>query len=404
MRKKTLFSLIATLFFIQLPPLSSLTIDTSKNFQSESLEFGKKSPIHPLASLLFFSQELEFSLKNGKRVTDIDLPFSPAEVALLWEKAFDLSDEKDVIQRAFLQYELLQDLIASEGLPEKSQSLKLASSLAMTLRKLWHAATEAEEATFEKALSQSLRSQKATGDPNLDSNPYIIDEAKKAIAHYLIPLHHPMRKILNSLFSRDRITTDKTTFTEAGFKIIAEGRRSFICVANHPKMPHYLVKIYLDTVLSKKQHKESWEWLVRRCVGAKKIRKIIRHRKLQYFVAADKWIYCLPPEPSPINDGQHIRHPALLLVTDMNLVPSKLNKYAWRHYITEKHLDELYTIISRAKGSSYRPDNIAYTYENRFAFIDTEYPSRGPDYKSIRKYLNPTLLIYWDSLVRNGGP
>jgi hypothetical protein len=64
----------------------------------------------------------------------------------------------------------------------------------------------------------------------------------------------------------------------------------------------------------------------------------------------------------------------------------------------------LYTIISSAKGSSYRADNIWFNNEGKFCFIDTEYPNGGPDFAGIRPYLNPEMQNYWDYLVRRGGP
>ncbi len=168
-------------------------------------------------------------------------------------------------------------------------------------------------------------------------------------------------------------------------------------------MPGYLVKVYLDTVLKKKQNRASWQWLVKRCQGAAQVSDIIEQGGIQHFVVAKKWIYCLPPEPSPPFGKHYTRHLALLVVTDMQLTPEQENLDAWYHIITPKHLDELYLIMSHAKGSSYRPDNIAYTRTGQFAFIDTEYPSRGPDFNSIRRHLRPAMLTYWDRLVKNGG-
>ena len=81
-----------------------------------------------------------------------------------------------------------------------------------------------------------------------------------------------------------------------------------------------------------------------------------------------------------------------------------LNYHAWKTFVTPKILDELYIIISRANGSSYRPDNIPYTQTGHFAFIDTEYPNKDPDFNSIRPYLSEEMWYYWDKLVKQGGP
>ena len=88
----------------------------------------------------------------------------------------------------------------------------------------------------------------------------------------------------------------------------------------------------------------------------------------------------------------------------MQLIPSKENYNNWRKKITKKHLDELYLIISHGNGSSYRPDNVHFTYNNTIAFIDTEYPDRKPNFSSIRPYLSDGMKNYWDKLISQGGP
>ena len=64
---------------------------------------------------------------------------------------------------------------------------------------------------------------------------------------------------------------------------------------------------------------------------------------------------------------------------------------------------ELYVVINRAGGASYRPDNIRLTRGGRFSFIDTEHASEERDYESIAPYLSRDLLKYWAELVREGG-
>lgn len=247
-------------------------------------------------------------------------------------------------------------------------------------------------------INLTFRSKKRS-DSHLEKNPYILDSMKKRIRPYLISSRHPMKKNLDLLFSRKRITRDQETFENAGFDIIASRPRSFIIVARHAALPGYLVKVNLDTTLERKRKRESWEWFVFRCEGAKKIREVIKKKKFKHFVVADKWIYCLPPRPSPPKDPSHTRHLVILLAKDMNLVSKKDNLEAWKKNITKSHLKELYTIISHAKGSSYRASNISYTHTGHFAFIDTEYPFEGPDFEGIRPYLNSEMRAYWDKLI-----
>jgi len=253
------------------------------------------------------------------------------------------------------------------------------------------------------ALNASLPAEFNPQADDIDSNPYISPKAREAMRPYLLPTTHRLHCIMDSIFLKTRATTDEKSFRKAGFQIIAKGPRSFVCVAKHKKFPRYLVKVYLDDELQKKLNMQSWKWLVKRCKGAKKIRDIIRQNNFRHFVVPAKWIYCLPPHPSPPNDAQHTRHLAILVVERMKLVSESKNLKAWKHKITREHLDELFEILRKAKGSSYRPDNIAYTTEGTFAFIDTEYPFAGPDFGRIRKYLNREMRNYWDRLVISHG-
>lgn len=357
---------------------------------------------HALASLLFHTETWNKSLK----IPDSEEPaisFTDEEVAFLWQRVSDLSPsypitcdpvDREALSQAFQEYQSAKLLTSAGKVLEGQKQVELATRL---LKRLWNDSLESEE------FHGWNLSPCGALDPNVDGNRYLSDTIRKKMRPYLLPLQHPMRQILDELFLHERITLNRETFQNAGFKTLATGPRSFIRVARHEKMPGYLVKAYLDTVTREKRGKPSWRWLVYRCEGAKKVDSIIRSRDIKYFDVAKKWIYCLPAEPSPPRDAYHERHLALLLVTDMNLASSKDNYHAWRHVITKEHLRELYTIISHAKGSSYRPDNIAYVANGKFAFIDTEYPSSKPDYSSIKQFLNPEMQRFWEKLVKTGG-
>ena len=125
---------------------------------------------------------------------------------------------------------------------------------------------------------------------------------------------------------------------------------------------------------------------------------------MKYFKVPNKWIYPLPANPSPPISPAYTRHLIVLLVDDMHLASHNECLYAWYNKITPEHLNELYLIISYAKGSSYRPDNIPLTLNGTFAFIDTEYPSHKPDYSSIKPHLNAPMLAYWNKLIKQSGP
>lgn len=253
-----------------------------------------------------------------------------------------------------------------------------------------------EKPCFQAANRQTLKKEKKE---DLSAYPHLTDEMKKRIGPYLIHSNHPMKKRLDAIFLHSRVTRNKKSFVNAGFRILEEGPRSYIVVARHKQLPGHLVKCYLDTEMREKWSKPSWYWLAKRCEGAKKIRKIIEERKIKHFRVPDKYIYLLPLENIGPFKERYTRHPALLLVTDMNLVSEKQNLYAWKNRVNKEILNELYIIITLAKGSSYRADNIAYSRSGKFCFIDCEYPSSEPDYKRIRPYLNSKMRKYWDHLV-----
>jgi hypothetical protein len=300
--------------------------------------------------------------------------------------------------RAYLAYQEAEIDVIEGALEEAQEALTQAYNLLILLRDDvidQEAANEKDNEFF------SLYDLKSPLD-ELDVNRSIKSTIKQRMSPYVISSSHPMRPVLDALFKTSRVTKNAITFQEAGFITLSARPRSFVLVARHPLLPGYLMKAYLDTELRKKQRTESWEWLVKRCEGAAKVRDVIRKRKIKHFVVADKYLYPLPQNPSPPIGTRYTRHLAALLVTDMDLAPDEVNLHVWSNLITPEQLNELYDIVTYAKGSSYRPDNISYTNKGQFAFIDTEYPSRGPDYRSIRPFLNSSMRKYWDKLVKSG--
>ena len=232
---------------------------------------------------------------------------------------------------------------------------------------------------------------------------HLTTEMKRRLLPHLIQNDHPLKKKLDHLFGKKRITRSKNDFVKAGFKILDERPRSFVIVARHEKLKDHLVKCYFDTEYRKKHDRQSWKWLINRCEGAKKIAKIIDKYDIKHFAVAKKWIYLQPllEKNLPYKD-LYTRHPALLLVTDMKLVSTQENLKAWKILPTKEMLRELYVIMSQAGGSSYRADNIAYSkHFNKFCFIDSEYPTHKPDYSSIGHYMNAEMKAYWYQLVKD---
>lgn len=331
--------------------------------QSENL-----SKIQSAASLLYHLEHIEN--KNS-----IDIDFNKSQVENLWD---DLSDENAV--KAYEAY-LEKDYAQSRQL----------------LENLWRSWIEDELNSDVKAQATSIFYN------DVDQNPYISAKIFNEIFPYLLPFEHPARPNLDLIFQTSRATFNKDSLKNAGFNILYSQPRSFIKVVEHAYLPNYLLKLYIDIDSRKKNNKPGWTWFVRRCEGAEKIRKILKKYNVLYFSVPHKWIYPLPIDPPPPQDVPVERQIVVLLVDDMHLAPKEENLAAWKTRITKKHLDELYLIISLGNGSSYRADNVPLTKGGKFAFIDTEYPHRPPNFATIRPYLSTKMRAYWDSLVKKGG-
>lgn len=345
-------------------PLSANTLDQ----EQETL-------LHATASLLYNLSEQEFSLINPSLSDD---KIMEKDISILWNKVFSSSFPGISFQIPFSEYLQAKKCLEQKNTQTAYNHLKSSCNhLSNIWIKLIH------EETLVKSIS---------------TEPY------RKMERYLIPSSHPMTPKLDALFSKKRVTLNKEIYEQAGFELLKHHRSApFITIARHPTLSGYLVKAYMDNQLDTKKGLPSWQCLTYRCEGARKIRNIIRKKKFKHFTVASKWIYLLPNGPSPPHTPEFTPHLAILLVTDMHITDSVLNKHAWKNKITEEHLNELYYIISRARGSSYRADNIPYTVSGKFAFIDTEYPNRKPNFKSIRKFLNPEMVQYWDNLVDSGG-
>lgn len=238
---------------------------------------------------------------------------------------------------------------------------------------------------------------------NFTNNPLISSRFRREMAPFVIPDTHPMKNQLNRIFLGRRPTLNERTFVEAGFITMHVQPRSYIRVAKHPLLPGYLLKVYLDSVTTQKKNKPDYYWFVRRCEGAMRIRRSIRKHRFTHFKVARKYIYPLPISPFPGKGAAYQQKTVVLLVDNMRITSKQESREAWRTKMTKAHLEELYVIIKESGGDSYRPDNIAYTRDGFFAFIDTEYPHTKPDFSKIRNYLSLEMARYWDVLCSRGG-
>jgi len=369
----------------------------------EKLTYDEKDYyVQSLASLVFYTKQWNNAITNEAATGSIR--FTSEQINNLWTQAqksvCKFSKLKSPLQNFNIfekAHEEYVNALNEEFLGNTAAVALSVKKVCQLLRVLWYDAIESEE---EFQWSNLLRIQE---NEEFESMEHISERAKRLMRPHLISRSHPMLKNLDKIFRQVRATQDEKHFKDNGFISISIRPRSYVHVAKHPSLEGYLIKANLDNELRVKYRKESWEWFVQRCVGAKKLKDIIKNKKIKYFSVADKWIYPLPTVPAPPTSIRYKRHLCILLVKDMNLETDKRNMRAWRHAITKRHLEELYCCISNAKGASYRPDNISLTKSGQFAFIDTEYPNGGPDYNGIRQHLNSEMLAYWDHLVATGG-
>ena len=238
--------------------------------------------------------------------------------------------------------------------------------------------------------------------PNFEDNPLLTDRMRSKIVDYLIPLHHPIKATLDSIFSQSRVLENERTLVAAGFEILVPPLpNSYIIVARHPEVPGYVFKLHLDSETRSRKNQPHWIWLVRRCVEAKKIRKVIKHKKIRHFSVPDKWLFIPPAYPYSSAPNPQ---PMIVVETDMELVSYEQSELMWKTGITTEHLDELYSIIKHGYGGHsvlYLPSNIPFTKNNKFAFVDTEGPqSDGLKLKMIKKFLSKEMQKYWDTLIK----
>jgi hypothetical protein len=308
---------------------------------------------------LYAISSLRCHLQQLNNASDLDIPFSEEDVDQLWIDA-ENAEFSELLDEAKCYYD--------QSTYEQA---------AVHLDSLWNHALAYQ---------------------NFDKNPYIDKSMKKLIAPYLIPEKHPSKPILDAIFSHSRVTSSLDTLKEAGFNILYVKDSSYVIVAKHPLLDKYLFKLYTDNEVRTRLNKPSWKWLVDRCEGAERIRKLIKKKKIKNFVVPDKLIYPLPPIAA-----NGVQHPIVLMVTDMQLVSRDETKIAWRTVVTKKHLDELYIVLSHGFGSNFLSSNVPYSKTGKFAFVDTEYPYRKIGLTKVKLYIDPSLHAYWDELVKKGG-
>ena len=150
------------------------------------------------------------------------------------------------------------------------------------------------------------------------------------------------------------------------------------------------------------QNVDEWDFWIKRITGADLARAVIKKHDLRgLFKAPKKWIYPLPPEPSPPEGPNYFRKNFVLVVENMKPLARKKNHKKYRAILYRHYLDAIYTILTETGLSdSANADNAPWCKDGRIAFLDTERHSTWPiKYHSLLEFLSPKMRAYWAKLT-----
>lgn len=236
------------------------------------------------------------------------------------------------------------------------------------------------------------------------ANPsiYVSDESWTLVSDYLIPNDHPAKKKLDTIFSRSRAIFDEAAMFAAGFDASPPQHHTHMIVAKHPELKGYVIKAYLDVQDYFEDKPEEHYW-IKRIIGVQYIRKSIDNHDYNYlFKVPQKWIYLLPDNPSP--PRKSLRKNFILVAEDMELFDKAINDRLWgSERVNEDLLFALYQITTDVGLlDSAKPDNCAFSFDGKVAFVDTElYHKRKVKYSKLTPYLSPAMQSYWKKLTKN---
>jgi len=226
------------------------------------------------------------------------------------------------------------------------------------------------------------------------------DKTQEVVAPFLMDPQHPIRPILDKIFSYPDAILNLKTMEEAGFVRAKPRKFTQLIVTKHPEIPGYLFKLYLDAQSYHSEKPEHDYWILR-IQGAEKIRQEIENNGLEgFFKVPHKWIYALP-KPCRI-EGYQTKY-YVLVEEDMEIFDEEVNKNLWRsEQVTSVHLDHLYSIVRKlGLKDCLKPDNIPFSIDGRIAFIDTQtFGEEHIKFKKLNRFLSKSNQAYWKTLIK----
>ena len=231
---------------------------------------------------------------------------------------------------------------------------------------------------------------------------YVSVEVWDEVTPYLLPDDHPAKKILDRMFSESRVLLSVKSMEKAGFINPIPRFWTKLIVTKHPDLNGYVIKAYIDAQRYYKDTPEYVYW-IKRIQGAQAIRELVDENHWNHlFKIPRKWIYALPPEPSP--PREYLRKNFILIEEDMNILSDKANKEAWKgKWVTEEILNGVYIILSEiGLNDCAKIDNIPFSTDGRIAFIDTQSFHEWPvEFKRLSLFLSPSMKQYWKSIIKS---
>lgn len=215
------------------------------------------------------------------------------------------------------------------------------------------------------------------------------------IAPYLLPDTHPVKPVLDQIFSKERVIRSEETLKSAGFHLI-QGHWSDTVIATHHLATGYFFKLFTDD----QTHINEVSRLLARIKGAAYAQGIIdKHQWNKFFKVPRKWLYILPEDET--STGVPSKR-MILVAEDMKLLSKKDNYYKWgRPDFNKKLFKAVFQLLTEAGLSdSCYAFNIPFAKDGKIALIDTDkYNERPIPFHKLFMYLHPSLKNYGKQLI-----
>lgn len=219
-----------------------------------------------------------------------------------------------------------------------------------------------------------------------------------SIAPYLLPDTHPVKPVLDRIFSGERAIRTQDSMKKAGFHIITEGHWSDTVIATHSKAEGYFFKLFTED----QAHIDELARLLARIKGAIYAQEIVnKHQWNKLFKVPRKWFYILPEDSNPIPGIPAKR--VILVAEDMRLLDKETSYAKWRSPNLDKKLFKaVFQVLTEGgfSDSSYA-FNLPFAKDGRIALIDNDKHNKRPiPFHNLFRYLHPNLKSYGEKLMK----